>query len=158
MKDKENVNVSTKEEIEARNKKGKEKTELKQALLHYATAEASGGIKSLIDCEGCAFYLYEMLGYRNCKDKVVLSREEYENSFDIKVYNKVREENRLLKEQADRLLEELVKERKETATTILQEFANIKVNGSSIQDYMVAVKVVNKIDELSKRYGVKIKE
>ena len=58
------VNISTKEEIEARNKRDKEKDELSQALLHYATAEASGGIKTLIDCEGCAFYLYEMLGYR----------------------------------------------------------------------------------------------
>ena len=57
------VNISTKEEIEARNKRDKEKDELSQALLHYATAEASGGIKTLIDCEGCAFYLYEMLGY-----------------------------------------------------------------------------------------------
>ena len=84
MKDKEKqieemANTSTKEEIEARNKIGKEKEELKRALLHYATAEASGGIKSLIDCEGCAFYLYEMLGYRKLpKDSVVLSREEYE--------------------------------------------------------------------------------
>lgn len=65
------INVSTKEEIEERNKKGKEKDELRQALLHYATAEASGGIKSLIDCEGCAFYLYEILGYRkNLEDSV----------------------------------------------------------------------------------------
>ena len=87
MKDKEKqeqidemANISTKEEIEARNKRGKEKDELRQALLHYATAEASGGIKSLIDCEGCAFYLYEMLDYRKIpEDSVVLSREEYEN-------------------------------------------------------------------------------
>lgn len=84
MKDKEKqieetANISTKEEIEARNKRGKEKDELRQALLHYATAEASGGIKSLIDCEGCAFYLYENLGYRKLpKDSVVLSREEWE--------------------------------------------------------------------------------
>lgn len=71
------VNISTKEEIEARNKRDKEKDELRQALLHYATAEASGGIKSLIDCEGCAFYLYENLGYRKLpKDSVVLSMEE----------------------------------------------------------------------------------
>ena len=71
------VNISTKEEIEARNKRDKEKDELRQALLHYATAEASGGIKSLIDCEGCAFYLYENLGYRKLpEDSVVLSREE----------------------------------------------------------------------------------
>ena len=84
MKDKEKqieetANISTKEEIEARNKRGKEKDELRQALLHYATAEASGGIKSLIDCEGCAFYLYENLGYRKLsEDSVVLSREEQE--------------------------------------------------------------------------------
>lgn len=84
MKDKEEqieemVNISTKEEIEARNKRDKEKDELRQALLHYATAEASGGIKSLIDCEGCAFYLYENLGYRKLpEDSVVLSREEYD--------------------------------------------------------------------------------
>lgn len=72
------ANISTKEEIEARNKRGKEKDELRQALLHYATAEASGGIKSLIDCEGCAFYLYENLGYRKLpKDSVVLSKEEF---------------------------------------------------------------------------------
>ena len=82
MKDKEKqitemANISTKEEIEARNKRGKEKDELRQALLHYATAEASGGIKSLIDCEGCAFYLYENLGYRKLPEgSVVLSREE----------------------------------------------------------------------------------
>ena len=73
------ANISTREEIEARNKRDKEKDELGQALLHYATAEASGGIKSLIDCEGCAFYLYENLGYRKLpEDSVVLSREEYE--------------------------------------------------------------------------------
>ena len=75
----ETANTSTKEEIEARNKRGKEKDELRQALLHYATAEASGGIKSLIDCKGCAFYLYENLGYRKLpEDSVVLSKEEYE--------------------------------------------------------------------------------
>ena len=73
------ANISTKEEIDARNRRGKEKDELRQALLHYATAEASGGIKSLIDCEGCAFYLYENLGYRKIpEDSVVLSREEYD--------------------------------------------------------------------------------
>lgn len=72
------ANISTKEEIEARNKRGKEKDELRQALLHYATAEASGGIKSLIDCEGCAFYLYENLGYRKIPENaVVLSKEEF---------------------------------------------------------------------------------
>lgn len=71
MKDKEKANMSTKEEIERRNKTGKEKDELRQALLHYATAEASGGIKSLIDCEGCAFYLYEMLGYRKLPEDSV---------------------------------------------------------------------------------------
>ena len=88
MKDKEKANVSTKEEVERRNKIRKEKSELKQALLHYATAEAGGGIKSLIDCEGCAFYLYEILGYRKLpKDAkvfipdgqmVLLTRKEYD--------------------------------------------------------------------------------
>ena len=78
MKDKEKqICVSTKKEVERRNKRDKEKDELSQALLHYATAEASGGIKTLIDCEGCAFYLYEMLGYRKIPgNSVVLSREE----------------------------------------------------------------------------------
>lgn len=47
---------------------------------------------------------------------------------------------------------------RETAEKILQEFANIKVNGSSLGDYIVAVKVVNKIDELSKQFNIKIKE
>ena len=75
------ANIPTKEEIEARNKIGKEKDELRQALLHYATAEASGGIKSLIDCEGCAFYLYEMLGYRKLpEDSVSTSKAKV---FDI---------------------------------------------------------------------------
>ena len=74
------ANISTKEEIEARNKRDKEKDELSQALLHYATAEASGGIKTIIDCEGCAFYLYEMLGYRKIpEDSVVLSKGAYES-------------------------------------------------------------------------------
>ena len=83
MKDTEKIekmaNVPTEQEQRERARKGKEKDELIQALLHYATAEASGGIKSLIDCEGCTFYLYEMLGYRKIdKDKeVVLSREKY---------------------------------------------------------------------------------
>lgn len=84
MKDKEMqieemANEPTKEEIEARNKIGKEKDELRQALLHYATAEASDGIKSLIDCEGCAFYLYENLGYRKItKDSILLSKTDFD--------------------------------------------------------------------------------
>lgn len=107
MKDKEKqieeiANIPTKEEIEARNKRGKEKDELRQALLHYATAEASGGIKSLIDCEGCAFYLYEMLGYRKLpKDSIVISKEEYEELKQAKTLLGFREETIKMLENAN---------------------------------------------------------
>ena len=121
----ETANISTKEEIEARNRRGKEKDELSQALLHYATVEASGGIKSLIDCEGCAFYLYENLGYRKLpEDSVVLSSEEYEQLKRLKTENnrlydiKFDLENQLIEkgwldyEGADKIEERV---RKETA-------------------------------------------
>lgn len=110
-------------------------------------------------------------GYRKIpKDSVVLSREEYEKlkneSIDklfaddtfFKEEFKANEE--YLRKKANRDYIKLVKKQasKETAEYILKEFANIKVNGSSIRDYIVAVKVVDKIDKLAEQYGVEIEE
>ena len=135
MKDKEKqICVSTKKEVERRNKRDKEKDELSQALLHYATAEASGGIKTLIDCEGCAFYLYKMLGYRKIPgNSVVFSREEICE----------------LKCQAE---EDFNKAydlgSKETAEKFLQ----------LAYDRCLEKSFIKKVEELAEQFGVEIKE
>ena len=169
MKDKEMIeemaNVPTKEEIEARNKRGKEKDELTQALLHYATAEASGGIKSLIDCEGCAFYLYEILDYRKLpKDSVVLSREvlnerwiDLLTEFDEMGFEpttlppndmSVEEYTAFYK---DRLLMCLAKASKETTEKILNKVYWLVAQKDVIN-------VLTRIKEIATREGVEIKE
>jgi hypothetical protein len=126
------ANISTKEEIEARNKRGKEKDELRQALLHYATAEASGGIKSLIDCEGCAFYLYENLGYRKVPDdSVVLAIAEVDE------FRKDSAEVKFLKK---RIQDEA---RKETAREVIDLIKTFSPN----KDLAVII---------AKRYGVEV--
>lgn len=90
-------------------------------------------------------------------NSVVLSREEYEKSFDIKVYNKVLEENRLLKKQNDRLLQQLIKERKATAERILDEIYEVLWD----EKVPIAIRFVNldvEIREIATREGVEIKE
>ena len=136
------VNISTKEEIEARNKRDKEKDELRQALLHYATAEASGGIKSLIDCEGCAFYLYENLGYR----KVLLDTE------DGKIVDCVQYAPwQLIKGYTER---EVNKARKETAKEIFQDLYHDALLNTG--DTVELTKL--EIETLAKRYGVEVED
>lgn len=178
MKDKEIVNISTKAEQEEREKRGKEKDKLIQELLHYATAEASGGIKFLIDCEGCAFYLYEILGYRKIdKDSVVLSREEYENlkqninslnkQLIEAIHTRYSEEefeykvDKAVEEELDRVEEEA---RKETAKNIykladnkLDLYRNGVIGGSLYDSgYQTAIYDIKRI--IKKKFGVEIKE
>ena len=154
MKDKEMqitemANISTKEEIEARNKRGKEKDELRQALLHYATAEASGGIKSLIDCEGCAFYLYENLGYRKLpEDSVVLSRKEYE-----RITKELVTEQRAT-EIAKEYFEKI---RKETAEKIYLQAKEIVDATKHIVQGIEYIHI-DALKEIIKNCGVEIKE
>ena len=96
---------------------------------------------------------------------VLLSKEEYEKSFDIKVYNKIREENRLLKEMAEQLRQEIItlsqelqNSRKETAEKILRELIKnceytFGINGKPIialdGDFAL---------NTAKQFGVEIKE
>lgn len=178
MEDKEMVNISTKEEIEARNKRGKEKDELIQALLHYITAEASGGIKSLIDCEGCAFYLYEILGYRKssedgvintpttqCEtysknDMVLISRERYDRlkSLYDEIWNSYYDGENNAKVYYENI--KIPQERKEIKEKILNElymhFSADKLCGiaNPNKNYNSA-KVVSR---LAKSHGIEIKE
>ena len=118
--------------------KDKEKDELRQALLHYATAEASGGIKSLIDCEGCAFYLYENLGYRKLPDGAVVLL--------------IGENNQALDEKT---IEYFVKHNEQIRKEAVKEFAEklwntIKDKGI---DYKIGLRALGEeIDELLKEY------
>ena len=156
----ETANISTKEEIEARNRRGKEKDELSQALLHYATAEASGGIKSLIDCEGCAFYLYENLGYRKLpKDSVVLSKEEYEV---LKIKEKEKHwfetcmsvwKNSKIdssKETADKIFNDIIQALEERKDSVKEFYGVAESVGADV--------AIRAVKNLAKQFGVEIKE
>ena len=160
------ANISTKEEIEARNKRGKEKDELRQALLHYATAEASGGIKSLIDCEGCAFYLYENLGYRKLPiDSVVLLKEEYErlkrveNEKDRLYEIKLDLENQLIEkgwtdyEGADEIEKRVSKE---TAEKIFKMLISKLESNQFLSGKRIIMEV--DVENLAKQFDVEIEE
>ena len=87
-----------------------------------------------------AIWLVE-LGYRNCKDSVVLSADEFVN---LKKY---------IYEKGS----------KETAEKILKEVASI-IKTQSVNDYNFDDKVIeeplilNKLEEIAKQFGVKIKE
>lgn len=82
MKDKEKqieemVNISTKDEQIARVKRAKEKDNLIKTLLHYANNELTHGIENSIDCESCANYLIDNLGYRKINDnEIVISKKD----------------------------------------------------------------------------------
>lgn len=164
MKDKEKqICVSTKKEVERRNKRDKEKDELSQALLHYATAEASGGIKTLIDCEGCAFYLYEMLGYRKIPgNSVVLSRKEYEmlankyKNLEIK-YSNLCDNYRLCKDANETLKQNVITTCKKTVKEILQEIrAYYPIDKEHCNDGELFI--LNLCEDIALRYGVEVEE
>jgi hypothetical protein len=118
-------------------------------------------IEELAQCKNSNGYTCHSCGVKLACDRYILAKEIYDKGsvvLTMEEYERITKE--LITEQRAK---EIAKEyfgvvRKETAETILKEFANIKVNGSSLEDYIVAVKVVDKIDELAKQFGVEIKE
>ena len=114
------------------------------------TCKFLGKATNKIDCIDffAANELYEQ-GYRQCKDKVVLSREEYEEMIaDIKVS----------KEKLARIIDSAKdKARKETAEKILKEILFVKsVKGWQENKQLVEFgnRIVDKIEELAKQFGV----
>lgn len=104
-------------------------------------------------------------GYRNCKDKVVLTKEEYEmllgaqiqlerKHIDLKVHNDIcMYENETLKQ-------ELVIARKETAREVIAKiiwYAVKHIKGRNKDECFIEISF-EKIDEIAKEYGVEIEE
>lgn len=112
--------------------------------------------KQPCNCD-CANYLYAKkfyrVGYRNCKDKVVLSKEEYEElrrerSDYITELQETHNEN-------CRLRIELEDIRKETAREILKALKNMayRSNDWSHGTHPMVVEV-DSIEEIAEKYGV----
>ena len=154
MKDKENVNISTKEEIRIRNKRVKERGILANALYHYANNELSYGIKNIVDCESCANYLFENLGYRKIPEgSVVLSKGEAQKYY---AYKHIEPQIKGCLDREVKLEKQLKEARKETAREILQ-----KLYDETIREGRPAVyKLLSPKDikELAKQYGVEVEE
>ena len=117
-----------------------------------------------VSCKDVLTYINE-LESKLGEDSVVLTKEEYENSFDIKVYNKLREQNRLLKVFADTLEEKLVKASQEIVNsrkkTIKETIDKIKEKYSkSCSEYfpLFIECLSSDLDEIAKQFGVEVKK
>lgn len=116
-------------------------------------------------------------GYRNCKDMVVLSREEYEelkglkpieiNSFDETLTNRIRLleiENNGLREYHNSYLDKLKQERKETAEKFYKKVrkllkkVDIIVDGDEGLVGYEESAVDKGLTEIAKQFGGEIKE
>jgi glutamate dehydrogenase/leucine dehydrogenase len=143
------VNISTKDEQIARAKRGKEKDYLVKALLHYANNELTHGIKNLIDCEGCANYLIDNLGYRKINEnEVVISKEEWQQIKSSLYYSK------------EELEKKLDKARKETANKFLNMIywkAVKHIKGKNKDECFIEISF-EKLDKIAKEFGVDLGE
>ena len=129
-------------------------------------------ISCIRTCDNCEYYEDDIkcisfgqaialhnAGYRNCKDKVVLTEEEYAELKQAKTLLELREETIKYLEDANiryaKALELKVneKERQETAREIIAKVKEKmkKVDGAIALNYAIAV-----IEELAKQYGVEV--
>lgn len=101
----------------------------------------------------CGYYdnaktLFEK-GYRKIPENaVVLSREDY---------NRIRSKERLVI-NLESIKKAEDKTRKETAREILKEFYKEFVAYACVGDYYTDTEIVNKIQDLAKKYGVEVEE
>lgn len=108
-------------------------------------------------------------GYQNCKDKVVLTREEYSDYLILQQNHEfIRERAKELQADNERLYKNLGKfkdiARKETAREIIETAKFLieernGMDGFDLEDVSVDGVIVSEVfDELAKQYGVEVEE
>ena len=106
-------------------------------------------------------------GYRNCKDKVVLTKEEYEKLLDVRADIILKDIDKVFKEEFEdtkRAVERKIKPvykaietkaRKETAKEIFNELFK-EHNVFNDNDIIIAWEVKEMLKELAKQFGVEV--